>query len=183
MQTTCIGNMVAYFAAGQTDTSQSDALIYATGIVACTFLHIVTYHPFKIWCYSIALKYRMACAGLVYQKTLRLRQELINDGLSGRILSILAIDLSRAELGIASFARIVEGPLDCLIYGYIIYSETGFVSIVGIFLLMAFVPLQSEYWRQSFCQQRFCTTQFHQLFISSMDEQKGMLTILANHLA
>lgn len=144
LQVFCIGHLVSYFVAGQTEISRADAFWYAAGIVLCSCVWIATFHPFGMWTYVIATKCRVGCAGLIYRKSLRLPQQLISDGVSGHILNILANDLYRAENGIGALATICTGPLGVLLFGFVIYMETGFSGIVGILFMLVFVPIQSE---------------------------------------
>lgn len=66
--------------------------------------------------------------------------------MSGHILNILANDLYRAENGIGALATICTGPLGVLLFGFVIYMETGFSGIVGILFMLVFVPIQSEWF-------------------------------------
>lgn len=142
LQTISIGGLVSYFVANQTEITHRDAYWYAAGISLSLLFHIIAYHPFRIWIYCMATKYRLACAGLIYEKSLTLSKLSINEGMSGKVLTILANDLSRLEPGLVSFLDVYKGPLETMIFGYLIYAEAGFAGFVGVLFLVAFVPIQ-----------------------------------------
>lgn len=70
--------------------------------------------------------------------------EEINSGMRGRLLNIMANDLSRLNMGISSFSGACKGPIEVIVFSFIIYNETGFSGVAGIIFLVAFIPIQSE---------------------------------------
>lgn len=122
------------------------AYLFATGSIVCLFMLMLSHHPYRLWVYKIACKYRVACSGLIYRKTLALSKEQIDNGLRGTPLNLLGNDLNRADYGISAMAGAARGPLEVILLGYIIYNETGLSGLVGILFLISFLPLQSKYW-------------------------------------
>lgn len=144
LQPLCTGGLVSYYADGQNAISKFDAYIYALGIVLCSLIMFVSFHSFKLWIYGIATKYRVACSGLVYEKIFTLNQLSADDGLSGRVINIISNDLARIEPGLSSLNDVWKGPLQVLIFGYIIYLEIGVAGLIGMLFLTSFIPLQGK---------------------------------------
>lgn len=135
---------MSYFVSKQASIRRSDAFWYASGIALSLLLHIISFHPIKVWLYGISAKFRVSCAGLIYQKTLTMSKAVSDDGLNGRILNILANDMARFETGLTSLSNVCKGPLEVLAFGYIIHTEIGLAGIIGILFLVAFVPVQGN---------------------------------------
>lgn len=64
----CLGNLVTYFAPNQQDINKNEAYLYATGIVLCSLLPVLTFHPFIMFIFQVGLKLRVACCCLIYEK-------------------------------------------------------------------------------------------------------------------
>lgn len=139
-----IGALVSYFVPGQTHISRADAFAYAFGIVLCSLLTIITFHLFKVWTYNISTKYRVGCGGLIYRKTLKISKSSVDNGLNGRVINILSNDLNKIESGLSSLHFVWKGPLETLLFGYVIYLEIGVSGIIGMMFLTSFIPLQGK---------------------------------------
>lgn len=137
-----LGGLVSYFVPGQTEITKSDAYWYATGIVLSSFLMIVSFHPFILWVFRVAAKYRLGCSGLIYQKTLKLSRSSIEDGLNGKVINILSNDLAKFDIGLAFLHDVWKGPLETIVFAYFIYLELGISGLFGVAFLTSFVPLQ-----------------------------------------
>lgn len=138
-----IGALVSYFVPGQTIITRSDAFAYAYGIVLCSLITIISFHLFKVWTYNISTKYRVGCGGLIFQKTLKISKS-VDNGLNGRIINILSNDLAKIEWGLSSINFVWKGPLEALLFGYIIYLEIGVSGLIGMMFLASFIPLQGK---------------------------------------
>lgn len=144
MQPLCLGGLVSYFVPGQTELTKSDAYWYATGIVMCALLMVVSFHPFILWVFRISAKLRLGCSGLIYQKTLKLSKSSIEDGLNGKVINILSTDLAKFDTGLAFAHDIWKGPMETIVFAYFIYLELDIFGMVGVAFLTCFVPLQGE---------------------------------------
>jgi ATP-binding cassette, subfamily C (CFTR/MRP), member 4 len=63
-----LGGLVSYFAPGQLDISRKDAYWYASGIVLCPLVSVITFHPFIYYIMQVGMKIRIGCSGLIYSK-------------------------------------------------------------------------------------------------------------------
>lgn len=143
MQPICLGGLVSYFAQTETtDITLSDAYWYASGIVLITAYMLATFHPFIFYIYAMACKMRVACSGLVYQKSLRLLRSSTEEGQSGRIIHLLSNDLPKFDLGMGYLHDVWKGPMQAVAYFVVIYMEIGIAGVAGMAFLVSFVPLQ-----------------------------------------
>lgn len=133
---------MSFFVPGQTVISKNDAYWYAFGIVMSSALMIVSFHPFILWVFQIAAKYRLGCSGLIYKKTLALSKSSIEEGLNGKVINLLSNDLAKFDIGLAFLHDVWKGPLEAVVFGIFIYFEIGISAIIGMAFLASFVPLQ-----------------------------------------
>lgn len=106
---------------------------------------VITYHPFILYLFKTACKIRVACSGLVYQKSLRILKSSTKDGQNGQIINLLSNDLTKFDDGLTFLYDVFKGPLELLTYSVVIYMEIGVASVAGILFLASFIPLQGEH--------------------------------------
>lgn len=145
MQPICLGGFVEYFAQTENEITLNDAYWYASGIVLSSAYTMVTFHPFILYLFKTSCKVRLACSGLIYQKTLRLSRSTIEDGQNGQIINLLSDDLVKLQDGLPYLFDLWEGPLEAIAFFIVIYLEIGNAAIVGIAFLAGFIPLQGKY--------------------------------------
>lgn len=145
IQPICLGGFVAYFAQTEaTDITLNDAYWYASGIVLSSAYMIITFNPFILYQFKTACKVRVACSGLIYQKSLRLLKSSTEEGQSGKIINLLSNDLAKFDLGMTFLNDLWKGPLQAIAFFVVIYMEIGIASVVGMAFLFSFVPLQGN---------------------------------------
>lgn len=77
------------------DGSKQSAYFYASGIVLCSFIPVITFHPFIYYVFEIGMKLRVGCSRLVYDKVKCLPEhrpltfEIALDGLNFILVQIL----------------------------------------------------------------------------------------------
>lgn len=94
----------------------------------------------------IACKIRVACGGLLYQKLFRISKASEEDGQSGQMISLLSNDLTKLDFRFGFFNFLFESPIEFLAYWVICYMEIGLSAVIGMVFLLAFTPLQGEYF-------------------------------------
>jgi len=92
-----LGGLISYFAYGQTTVTKESAYLYAMGIVLCSLVTSLVFHPFMFYVFAVGTRVRLACAGLVYRKCLRASASS-GEGLGGQAISVMSIDLSQFDL-------------------------------------------------------------------------------------
>lgn len=61
-----LGELLNYFA--DENSSKSSAYWYASGIVLCSLIPVITFHPYIFYIFETAMKIRVGCTRLVYDK-------------------------------------------------------------------------------------------------------------------
>lgn len=149
MQPLCLGGLVVYFVADQTEYTQTDAYLFCAGIVMTTISVIVTFHPLIMWLSERSAVIRLGCSGLVYGKILRLPRSAVSDGLHGRMVNLLSSDVARFELALLLLHDVWKGPMETILFGFFIYREIGVSAVIGVGFLLSFVPLQAWVGKKS----------------------------------
>ncbi|XP_055848005.1 probable multidrug resistance-associated protein lethal(2)03659 [Episyrphus balteatus] len=142
LQPLFLGGLISHFSETKPDVSEKQAYFYATGIVLCSLTTTLAFHPFMFYIFEVGVKIRLACSGLVYRKCLRSSITAYNDGLSSQAIILLSNDLSQLDLGFYFFHDLWKGPIEAVIFGYLMYKEIGWPALVGIGFLALFIPLQ-----------------------------------------
>ncbi|XP_060646274.1 probable multidrug resistance-associated protein lethal(2)03659 [Drosophila nasuta] len=142
LQPLLLGRLVSFFSESNEDISKESAYLYAMGVVLCSLVNALTYHPFMFYMFKLGARVRLACAGLVYRKCLRVSIAADNSGISGYAIAIMATDLPQFNETFYFFHELWKGPFEGLIFGYIIYEVIGWPALVGIGAIIVFIPLQ-----------------------------------------
>ncbi|XP_055536637.1 ATP-binding cassette sub-family C member 4-like [Wyeomyia smithii] len=139
-----LGGLVSYFSPGQTEISEREAYYYAAGVIGCSLVPVLTFHPFILFIFEVGLKLRVGSSCLIYNKCMKLNKSASNtDGLNGKIINLLSNDVSKFDIAIAFLHDLWKGPSECLLLGYFIYLEIGFSGLLGMAFLLSFIPLQA----------------------------------------
>lgn len=139
-----MGGFINYFSEVEDfKVTINDAIWYASGIVLSTAFMLATLHPFRMYMTKVSCKVRVGCSGLIYRKTLRLTQA--DAGESGRIINLLSNDIVKFVRALASIQDVLNGPMEAIAFSIVIYMEIGVAGIVGLMLLISFVPLQGNF--------------------------------------
>jgi ATP-binding cassette, subfamily C (CFTR/MRP), member 4 len=64
-----LGALLTYFV--DPETSKRDAYFYASGIVICSLIPVLTFHPFIYYIFEVGMKIRIGSSRLVYDKVIR----------------------------------------------------------------------------------------------------------------
>ncbi|XP_053947387.1 probable multidrug resistance-associated protein lethal(2)03659 [Anastrepha ludens] len=143
IQPLLLGGFVAYFVEGQTTTTESQAYQFAAGIVLCSVIPVIAFHPFIFYIIRVGTKIRLGLSGLIYRKCLQISKNASNDGLRGRAINILSNDVGQFDVALAFLHDLWKGPAESLIIGYLMYREIGISAIIGVAFMLSFIPLQA----------------------------------------
>lgn len=135
-----LGLLVEHFATSA--SSRSEAYWYGAGLVASVFFPLVGFHQLTFFLRLESERTRIGLSGLIYRKIMELSKTSSNDGLNAKAINILSTDMSKFELGFIFVYRLWRGPLEALVFGYLMYREVGVPAIIGLMLLVAFIPFQ-----------------------------------------
>ncbi|KAG4078913.1 hypothetical protein HA402_007640 [Bradysia odoriphaga] len=138
-----LGGFVDHFAHNDsTESNSADAYWHATGIVVSLLYINFTFHQFRTYKSMVACKIRVACGGLLYQKSLRMTKSSVEDAQNGQMISLLSNDLTKIDFRFGFITFFFEVPMEFLAYFVICYIEIGVSAVIGMVFLLAFTPLQ-----------------------------------------
>lgn len=120
--------------------SHKQAIMYAVGIVVLKALSaLFLTHEFYL-AFHNGMKVRLAVCGLVYRKVLRVSQKALGGTSPGKVVNMMSSDARRIDSAPFSMNYLWVSPLFTLIVSLLIYTETGFIGLVGIGVVMVIVP-------------------------------------------
>ncbi|XP_053685775.1 ATP-binding cassette sub-family C member 4-like [Sabethes cyaneus] len=125
------------------DDRLSVAYLYAAGIVLTVLLPAAIFHLYQLFLLQVGMKIRIGCCALVYRKVLEMSSAQSTDGLSGRVINLMSNDVSRFDYAVIFFHDLWKGPVELLIVSVLVYRLIGVSGLVGIVLLLLFIPGQA----------------------------------------
>lgn len=66
-----IGGLISYYTPGNTKTTETEAYLYAGGVVLCSAANVVIAHPYMMAIMHIGMKMRVSSCSLIYRKVFR----------------------------------------------------------------------------------------------------------------
>uniref|UniRef100_A0AAG5CR64 Uncharacterized protein n=1 Tax=Anopheles atroparvus TaxID=41427 RepID=A0AAG5CR64_ANOAO len=139
-----LGELVSYFTPNQDTISKRDAYLYAAGVIACSLLSVISFHPFIFYIFQLGMKFRIGASCLIYNKVLKLsKSTTAGDGLNGKIINLLSNDVGKFDIALCFVHDLWKGPMEAILLGYFIYLQIGFSGLLGMAFLMSFIPLQA----------------------------------------
>ncbi|XP_055302412.1 probable multidrug resistance-associated protein lethal(2)03659 [Sitodiplosis mosellana] len=141
VQSQCIGGLVLYFSKSGTE-SHTSVHWYAFGLISCAFLSSSITNPFLMYTYQRGLHIRIALCSMVYSKVLKMRKSSALNGSSGKVINLLSFDTYRFDTAVSLLHHLWKGPIEVLIFGYILYNELDYYGWIGVAFIMCFIPIQ-----------------------------------------
>ncbi|XP_058060768.1 uncharacterized protein LOC131211356 [Anopheles bellator] len=139
-----LGELVSYFTPNQNEISERDAYWYAAGVIACSLLSVISFHPFIFYIFQLGMKVRIGASCLIYNKVLKLSKSTNDgDGLNGKIINLLSNDVGKFDIALAFLHDLWKGPMEAILLGYFIYRQIGYSGLLGVAFLLSFIPLQA----------------------------------------
>lgn len=65
-------------------------------------------------------------------------------GSSGKVLNLISFDTYRFDTSMSLLHHLWKGPIEVLVFGYILYNELGYYGWIGVAFIMCFIPIQSK---------------------------------------
>lgn len=96
----------------------------------------------------VGMKMKVATSTLIYRKVLKLSKSALAETTVGQMVNLISNDASRFELATVHFHYLWLAPLETIIVMVLMYFYVGYSGMIGIILLLAFVPYQSTLYFQ-----------------------------------
>ncbi|XP_054158176.1 ATP-binding cassette sub-family C member 4-like [Oppia nitens] len=117
--------------------------MYAAAMVGAELVCISCIHPALFMGARVAIKIRVCWLTLMYKKALRLKHSAFSKTTIGQILNLMSNDVSRLDDHCQLVSYLVSGPINTAISVYICWQYIGWVSLIGLAILMSFIPFNS----------------------------------------
>lgn len=92
IQPQCLGGLISYFSPDQTQISANGALCYAFGIVLCSLIPVLVFHPFFLYVFTIGLRIRIGCCSLLYKKVRAFSFKYLQHYFKAKITSVTMLE-------------------------------------------------------------------------------------------
>lgn len=139
-----LGGLVTYFSPGNHNQTIEDAYFYAGGLIGCAFVSVVTMHTLIFALLQLGMCIRQTCCAMIYKKLLCLTKSVAVDGLNGQVINLMSNDVARFDQVLLFIHTLWKGPVELVLMAYFIYREIQLYGLIGVALLLGFLPLQSE---------------------------------------
>ena len=144
------------------------AYLYATGVIMGSAFSMLSHHCNFFTCQHMGMQIRVATSSLVYRKArtifitewcfkwinfaiyfckqgLKLSQKGLGQTTIGQMVNLMSNDVSRFDWCLMFVHYLWVGPLQTLIITCILLFVLGPSCLIGIAILILFVPLQSKW--------------------------------------
>eukprot|EP00743_Colponemidia_sp_Colp-15_P009208 GILK01010051.1.p1 GENE.GILK01010051.1~~GILK01010051.1.p1 ORF type:complete len:1442 (-),score=265.93 GILK01010051.1:79-4404(-) len=135
-----IGDFISVLYRPNPDTS--DAVKYASLIVAMSILGIIPRHQSAFRELRYSGQVRFACLGLLYKKALRLSLKSFQSVSVGEIISMASRDLVIFEKCMSHSFYVFLGPIETVAATALVYIKIGLPAIYGIAFVLFLLPFQ-----------------------------------------
>lgn len=102
-------------------------------------------HNYYLWVQQFAIEIRTALSSLLYRKALKLTPSALNQISLGNIVTLITRDVVSFEESIFTINDTWNGVVQTIIICYILYSQIGVVTFIGIGILLSAIPLESKW--------------------------------------
>jgi ATP-binding cassette subfamily C (CFTR/MRP) protein 4 len=137
-----VGKLMEYYIPNQTDITKNQAYVYASGIIVLSLINNIFQHSCFFGLQHLALKMQIACRSLIYRKALKLSKMSMEESTVGQMVNLMSNDVSRFQYICLHLHHIVIAPIQTIIVLYLLFATVNASAMVGVALLLAYVPLQ-----------------------------------------
>ncbi|XP_014467782.1 PREDICTED: probable multidrug resistance-associated protein lethal(2)03659 isoform X2 [Dinoponera quadriceps] len=147
LQPLCLGRLLRYFNTKEMDSTE--AYWYAAGVILCSAVNVFVIHPYMMAILHMGMKIRVACCSLIYRKALKLTRTALGETTIGQAVNLLSNDVSRFDVAIIFLHYLWIGPVETIVLMYFMYIEVEISSVIGVAVLLLFIPLQGWLGKRS----------------------------------
>ncbi|KAL4089661.1 hypothetical protein QTP88_024660 [Uroleucon formosanum] len=138
-----LGELLEYF--NPDNPKYSDiryAYVCASGLIISLFITTVIQYSIGQEILNLAIKTRVACSSLIYRKALFLSTKALDETTTGQMINLISNDVNQFDLALPKLHYLWIGPLQTIVFTYLLWQEIGVSSLIGIATLFFFIPLQ-----------------------------------------
>ncbi|XP_050294676.1 ATP-binding cassette subfamily C member 4-like [Anthonomus grandis grandis] len=123
-----LGAYIRYFEKSSTSPPARGWLL-ASGVIALTFISLISLHFTQFSCNRIGMRVRVACCSLMYRKLLRLNHLSLGKTAAGHLINLMSNDVARFDVAMPFLHYIWIMPIQALAGFGIMYSYIGLAAI------------------------------------------------------
>ncbi|XP_012058533.1 PREDICTED: probable multidrug resistance-associated protein lethal(2)03659 [Atta cephalotes] len=137
-----LGGLLRYFRKDSIEPYEN-ALWFGAGICIATGMNVISGNQTVYRAFHVGTKVRVAICSMVYRKALRLNKTALGETAPGKVVNLVANDVSRFDFVSFLIHFMWSAPLSALIVAYILYQQVGYAGLIGIAAVFVVVPIQS----------------------------------------
>ncbi|XP_050309948.1 ATP-binding cassette sub-family C member 4-like [Anthonomus grandis grandis] len=131
-----------YFQKDQSRISKEEAYFFATGIMLCSLIVMMIFHPYMMSAMHLGMRVRVACCSLIYRKALRIRITSLGGETVGNTVNLMSNDVNRFDLAPPFVHYLWLAPLQGFLITIFLYFEVGTASFYGMLSVVSIMPFQ-----------------------------------------
>uniref|UniRef100_A0A8D8Y1X0 Probable multidrug resistance-associated protein lethal(2)03659 n=3 Tax=Cacopsylla melanoneura TaxID=428564 RepID=A0A8D8Y1X0_9HEMI len=135
-------NPDAFLSSAHHHSTLEEASLYAMGVIMSILASNVLMHCFMMAMFHLGMKIRVGTCSLIYRKALRLSKTALGETTVGQVVNLLSNDVNRFDTAFIFLHHLWVGPLLTVIVTYFLYDLIGLSSLIGVAVLLAFIPFQ-----------------------------------------
>ncbi|KYM85733.1 hypothetical protein ALC53_04514 [Atta colombica] len=133
-----LGGLLRYFRKDSIEPYEN-ALWFGAGICIATGMNVISGNQTVYRAFHVGTKIRVAICSMA----LRLNKTALGETAPGKVVNLVANDVSRFDFVSFLIHFMWSAPLSALIVAYILYQQVGYAGLIGIAAVFVVVPIQS----------------------------------------
>lgn len=116
-------------------------------------LHITTgiyMHNYVLFVQQLALEMKTSFSSLIYRKALKLTPSALSEISLGNIVTLITKDVHTFEKSVWIINEFWVSSIQTCVLCYLLYSRIGFVSFIGVGILLGILPVQRKLFVHNF---------------------------------
>uniref|UniRef100_T1JTT6 Uncharacterized protein n=1 Tax=Tetranychus urticae TaxID=32264 RepID=T1JTT6_TETUR len=171
-----LGAILDYFA-GIAFTQGYDIYYIAAAFCLCSMLFLISHHAWLLFILRIGMRVRIAVQSLLMEKTFVLSKSALHNNKVGNIINLMSNDVTKFDECAMHAHSLILAPIETIVISVILLYSLGYPYVIGLILLIAFVPLQA-YIGKSFGAVRRVTARWTDQRIKLMGEIIGGMKVI-----
>ncbi|XP_015788861.1 multidrug resistance-associated protein 4-like [Tetranychus urticae] len=171
-----LGAILDYFA-GIAFTEGYDIYYIAAAFCLCSMLFLISHHAWLLFILRLGMRVRIAVQSLLMEKTFVLSKSALHNNKVGNIINLMSNDVTKFDECAMYAHSVFMAPLEALVISIILFYSLGYPYVIGLILLISFVPLQA-YIGKSFGAVRRVTARWTDQRIKLMGEIIGGMKVI-----
>lgn len=102
-------------------------------------------HNYILFVQQLAIEIKTSFSSLIYRKALKLTPSALSEISLGNIVTLITKDVHTFEQSIWMINEFWVSAIQTCVLCYLLYTRIGFVSFIGVGILISIMPVQCKY--------------------------------------